>query len=202
MWKQSVHELFWLLTSFFPHFQVVFPKVVNLKQLSRRCCFIKHATCEYKIASKSIPFLLKGYPSIIDITDSYSCMCIYIYIYHIILYHIISYYIILYHYHIISLYYHIFIVSIYVTYCSIYHICIRLLRVAYTMKCIEMYSFAPNPTPTAIHQPYLSKLPNCCASFGRSQRETPERTSPDTMYRVRVWYRGLVIHRSTSHGLV
>ena len=101
MWKQSVHELFWLLTSFFPHFQVVFPKVVNLKQLSRRCCFIKHATCEYKIASKSIPFLLKGYPSIIDITDSYSCMCIYIYIshyiisYYIILYHIISYYIII-----------------------------------------------------------------------------------------------------------
>ena len=109
MWKQSVHELFWLLTSFFPHFQVVFPKVVNLKQLSRRCCFIKHATCEYKIASKSIPFLLKGYPSIIDITDSYSCMCIYIYIYHIILYHIISYYIILYHiisYYIIIILYH------------------------------------------------------------------------------------------------
>ena len=135
MWKQSVHELFWLLTSFFPHFQVVFPKVVNLKQLSRRCCFIKHATCEYKIASKSIPFLLKGYPSIIDITDSYSCMCIYIYISH----YIISYYIILYH--IISLSYYIIILSH--IYCI--HLCYILQYISYMYTIItcciyyEMY---------------------------------------------------------------
>ena len=153
MWKQSVHELFWLLTSFFPHFQVVFPKVVNLKQLSRRCCFIKHATCEYKIASKSIPFLLKGYPSIIDITDSYSCMCIYIY--HIILYHIISYYIIiiLYHYIITYLLYPFMLhTAVYIIYVYDYYVLHILWNV---LKCIVLLRIPPQ-------QPYTSRIsPNC-----------------------------------------
>ena len=104
-------SFFGCLLPSFSHFQVVFPKVVNLKQLSRRCCFIKHATCEYKIASKSIPFLLKGYPFIIDITDSYNCV-------YVILYHIISYYIIVYH----SISYYIIVYHIISLYIIVYHI--------------------------------------------------------------------------------
>lgn len=78
----------------------------------------------------------------------------------------------------------------------IIHIChILLLYLSYTTTHIRSDSDPIPPRHSHTQQPHLH-----VASFGRSQRETPERTSPNTMYPAPVfWYLlGMMLFESAS----